>query len=141
MKELVTDILINAPPSAVWKVLTDLPAYPEWNPFIRSISGDLKPGGRLTVVIQPPDGWSMTFRPRVLAATPNTELRWLGRLLIPGLFDGEHSFHLERLDESRSTFHPARVFWWPAGSVPMGQNRSESAPRLRGDECLAQASC
>jgi uncharacterized protein YndB with AHSA1/START domain len=63
MKELVTEILINAPPSAVWKVLTDLPAYPEWNPFIRSISDDLKPGGRLTVVIQPPEGWSMTFRP------------------------------------------------------------------------------
>jgi hypothetical protein len=141
MKELVTDILINASPSAVWKVLTDLPAYPEWNPFIRSISGDLKPGGRLTVVIQPPEGWSMTFRPRVLAATPNTELRWLGRLLISGLFDGEHSFHLERLDEKRSTFYTARAFWWPAGSVTMGQNRSESAPRLRGDECRAQASC
>ncbi len=37
----------------------------------------------------------MTFRPRVLAATPGRELRWLGRLLIPGLFDGDHSFVIE----------------------------------------------
>jgi hypothetical protein len=34
----------------------------------------------------------MTFRPTVLNAETNRELRWLGHLLAPGLFDGEHSF-------------------------------------------------
>jgi hypothetical protein len=37
----------------------------------------------------------MTFRPEVLEAEPARRLRWLGRLLVPGLFDGEHSFTLQ----------------------------------------------
>jgi hypothetical protein len=35
----------------------------------------------------------MTFKPKVLKADGN-ELRWKGRLLIPGLFDGEHYFRM-----------------------------------------------
>ncbi len=37
----------------------------------------------------------MTMRPTVLVAEPGRELRWLGRLLVPGLFDGEHRFTIE----------------------------------------------
>ena len=32
-------------------VVTDFAAYPEWNPFIRRISGDLREGTRLEVRI------------------------------------------------------------------------------------------
>lgn len=39
----------------------------------------------------------MTFRPTVLKAEPERELRWLGRLLLPGLFDGEHVFEIEQI--------------------------------------------
>ncbi len=39
----------------------------------------------------------MRFKPKVLAAEPGRELRWLGRLGLPGIFDGEHSFRLEPL--------------------------------------------
>ena len=37
----------------------------------------------------------MSFKPRVLVAQPGRELRWLGRVLLPRLFDGEHYFLLE----------------------------------------------
>jgi hypothetical protein len=46
----------------------------------------------------------MLFRPTVLVAEPRQELRWLGRLWLPGLFDGEHSFSIEPLDEGRVRF-------------------------------------
>jgi hypothetical protein len=88
----------------VWHVLTDFGAYPEWNPFIRSIEGDARNGGKLTVRIEPPGGKAMTFKPAVLAAEPNRELRWLGHFLIPGLFDGEHTLRVEPIDERRSRF-------------------------------------
>ena len=45
----------------------------------------------------------MTFRPRVLRAVPEHELRWLGRFLLPGILDGEHFFKIEPLDEGRRT--------------------------------------
>ena len=79
----------------MWNVLVDFAAYPDWNPFIRRLQGEATVGARLEVTVQPPGGKAMTFRPRVLAAEPARELRWLGRVLLPGLFDGEHGFRLE----------------------------------------------
>ncbi len=36
----------------------------------------------------------MTFKPKVLIFETNKELRWIGHLLFPALFDGEHKFEL-----------------------------------------------
>jgi hypothetical protein len=88
-------IEIDATPAEVWAILTDFRAFPTWNPFIRNLEGEPRSGGRLSVTIQPPGGRSSTFRPTVLVAEPARELRWLGRMLIGGIFDGEHSFRLE----------------------------------------------
>jgi hypothetical protein len=52
----------------------------------------------------------MTFRPTVRAARPGRELRWLGHLLVAGLFDGEHSFQIEPLGAGRSRFTQAERF-------------------------------
>jgi hypothetical protein len=93
--QLTTTIDIDAAPEAVWAVLTDHPAYPGWNPFIRELRGELAVGERLEVTMQPEGGRAMTFRPTVLKVEPNRELRWLGRLVAPGLFDGEHRFAIE----------------------------------------------
>ena len=104
MRELRAKIEIDAPPERVWQVLTDFAAYPEWNPFIRSIEGEPEVGSRLKVRIEPPGGRGMTFRPTVQAAEPGRELRWLGRLFLPGLVDGEHRLALEPLQGGRSRF-------------------------------------
>jgi hypothetical protein len=103
-------IEIDAPPEAVWRQLADTGAYADWNPFVRRIDGRLEESARLRVEIEPPGGRRMTFKPTVLAARPGRELRWLGRLLLPGLFDGEHSFSLEPLPEGRSRLTQAERF-------------------------------
>jgi hypothetical protein len=95
-KRIETSIAIDASADRVWRVLVDFPSYPQWNPFIKSIDGEAAAGNQLTVRLQAPGGMAMTFRPRVLAASPGRELRWVGRLLVPGLFDGEHRFVIER---------------------------------------------
>jgi hypothetical protein len=85
-------------------VLTDFERYGDWNPFITSISGTPMPAEQLRVRMHPPGGIATTFRPKVLDAERERELRWLGTLGMRGLFDGEHSFRIEPLDEGRVRF-------------------------------------
>lgn len=101
--EIRTSILIKATPDRVWSILTDFENYPNWNPFIKTIAGKAETGTRLVAYIEPPGAKGMTFKPKVLAALPNQEFRWLGHLLIPGLFDGEHIFELNDNGDGTTT--------------------------------------
>ena len=110
MKQLQATVVIAAPAARVWQVLTDFAAFPQWNPFIRRIDGVATAGARLTVRIQPTGARGMTFRPTVLVAEPHRELRWVGRLGLPGLFDGEHMFIIEPVDAHRVRLTQREVF-------------------------------
>jgi hypothetical protein len=99
-----TSAEINARPERVWSLLTDFAGMAAWNPFITSISGNLVQGSCLTVRIAPPGKAGMTFKPTILTVRPNRELRWLGRLFFPGLFDGEHYFLLDPIGDRRVRF-------------------------------------
>jgi hypothetical protein len=106
-----TDIEIEAPPPAVWDVLTDLEAYEAWNPMIRSASGTVKPGERLCLRFNPPGTRARVFRPTVLVADRCREFRWLGRPRIPLVLDSEHYFILEELPEGRTLLRHDMIFF------------------------------
>jgi hypothetical protein len=110
MKEVFSEIEIQAPAGRVWQVLTDFASYPEWNPFIRRISGHPKEGMRLKVYIEPPGAKGRTFRSKVIKAEPKRELRWLGRLLIPRLFDGDHIFTINYIGRERVRYVQREIF-------------------------------
>jgi len=92
MKLLKTEIQINASPEKVWSVLTGLDEYSSWNPFIKEAKGKVKQGEQLKVLIAPPGKNAMTFKPIVKSVVKYREFSWLGRFLLPGIFDGEHIF-------------------------------------------------
>jgi hypothetical protein len=110
MKELRSEIEIDASAEQLWHVLTNLAAYPQWNPFIRNASGDIRIGASIEVRMQPSGARGITFRPKVLNVEPNRELRWIGRLWIPGLFDGEHIFTIEPIAPNRVRFTQRESF-------------------------------
>jgi hypothetical protein len=99
---LHTEIEVNATPDEVWKVLTDREAYPSWNPFIVSSTGELKVGSTITNVLRDTTGKETTFTPELLAVEPGRELRWIGKVGFGGIFDGEHAFRIEPLDGGRT---------------------------------------
>jgi hypothetical protein len=101
MKEIHTAIEIDAPADRVWRALTDFASYPEWNPFLRRVAGPATAGAWLDVRAEPQGARATSFRALVLAAEPCRELRWRGRLPIPGLFAGEHAFVIEPLGGDR----------------------------------------
>jgi len=104
MKEIKTEIVINSNPDKVWSILTNFEKHPEWNPFIKTISGKKKVGEQLIVKIQPPGGGGMTFKPLILKYEKNKEFRWIGKLLFKGIFDGEHYFKIVDNSNGTSTF-------------------------------------
>lgn len=120
MKEIRSEIEINASAERVCRVLTDFASFPQWNPFMRRASGEVKEGARLGVNLQPTGARSMTFRPIILKAEPNRELRWSGKLLIPGLFDGEHILTIEPLGENRVCFVQHEIFKGLLGPLMSG---------------------
>lgn len=110
MEELRTEIEFEGTPEEVWAVLTDLPAYPEWNPFIERVDREFLVGGKLDVRLQPVGERGITMHPTVLVAEPGRELRWIGHLMIPGIFDGEHSFLIEEAGPGRVRFVQSERF-------------------------------
>ncbi len=110
MKSIETSIEIDAPAVRVWEVFSDFERYPDWNPFVASLQGRVETGQRIEARLTPPGGKSMTFKPKVLANDAERELRWVGHLLIPGLFDGEHQFLLEPIEGAGTRFTQRESF-------------------------------
>ena len=87
-----TDIAIPGRAEAVWAVLTDLPSYQAWNPFIRKLEGALEEGAawRAELTI---DGRLFFTVPTVVTQwVPGRRLAWRGG--IPRLMTGAHGFSL-----------------------------------------------
>jgi hypothetical protein len=98
-------VTINAPVHVVWDILMDFASYPSWNPFVRAISGNPYIGSKITACLCLPGKKEMKFTPTVLQVLPNREFRWLGNLIMPHLFDGEHTFRLQDKGDGTLTFH------------------------------------
>jgi hypothetical protein len=90
---LITDI--DAPAADVWRTLTDTARFGEWNPLITSFDGKIAVGSRVTAVLQLPGRKPQTFRPRIVGLVEGRSFTWLGRIGLPGVFDGRHHFEVE----------------------------------------------
>lgn len=50
---LITQTLeVAAPATTVWSVITDLPRYPEWNPFVVACRSTLEPGTTIAMRVR-----------------------------------------------------------------------------------------
>lgn len=55
-------------------------------------------------------GPNYSFSPTVVDLRPNERYAWLGTTGVRGLFDGEHSFELEPVDENRTRLTNREVY-------------------------------
>ena len=101
MKQIRTEIEIQASAERVWAILVDLPGYAKWNPLIREASGAVVEGGTLELFINTPGLAPRKVGVKLLKVDAPRELRWLGRLGMPGLLDGDHSFIVRPLAPGR----------------------------------------
>ncbi len=109
-KEIRTQLVINSSVEKVWQVLTDFNKYPDWNPFIKSVEGEMIVDSKFKVKIHPPNGKKMKFTPTLLVYNVNKEFKWVGHLGIKGIFDGEHRFQLIDNLDGTTTFIQSEIF-------------------------------
>ena len=110
--EIRTFVDIDATPERVWQVLTDLPDYPRWNPFVTSAAGTFIVGQRLSLRLVPMAlVFRLTLRPTVLEVVPHQRLRFrvrLARTGIPGLFDSDQTLTIAPQDGGVRLWEEAR---------------------------------
>lgn len=111
MKTITTSIEIDASPHEIWDVLVDFPSHARWNPFFARVEGKPVMGTTLTIKARKEDGSEgMGFAPTVLEVDPGRILRWKGKLIVGGIFDGEHIFELTQLAEGRTRLDHSENF-------------------------------
>ena len=108
--EISSETRIDGTAAEVWAVLSDFAQYPAWNPGMQRVEGHAEVGSRLSIAFTLNGGRTMKMRPTVLVADPGHELRWLGRLLLPGVFDGEHRFEIHEDEPGRVRFVQSERF-------------------------------
>ncbi len=107
---ITTHTTVAATVEDTWMTLTDLAGYARWNPFIIAAAGDVRVGERLDLIILPPGGRATVSRPWVTAVEPPRYLEWLGRAVLPGVFDGRHSFTLTAMPGGRTLLQQSATF-------------------------------
>ena len=122
---------IHASPAAVWRVLTDLPRFRLWNPFIRAARGSTMKGGTVRVRVE-----GMHFAARITERQDERELRWDGHVGADWLARGDHVFTITRLADGWVRFHQVETF---SGVLPWLLRRLLARQARRGFEAMNAA--
>lgn len=126
-KRVHTEIEIDAAPLAVWRVLVDFDAYPEWNPMVRHAAGTLRAGERLRLEYRPEGRRARTFRPRLRVVEPGHELSWKGQPEARWLMESIHSYRFRVTASGRTHLDHDMVFW--GALTPLLQGVLEAGSR------------
>jgi hypothetical protein len=138
-REIATQIEIGAPPDRVWKVLVDAPRYPEWNPLIVELQGELSESREIKFFFRIPPAPRLPGRARLLRVVCGTELRWAGQLLSPWLFRAEHYHLLTRVEGKHTRVTHGEIFSGLAAALAWPLLRAFARPAYRRfNEALRQ---
>lgn len=107
MKEYHTTIVINSSVENVWKELTTFKSYPEWNPIVGKLEGEMKTGKKISTFIVP---LKNTFYPIILSFKENEELIWEGKQIAKFLLKGKHYYRLKRISENETELRHGEYF-------------------------------
>lgn len=109
MYEISNQIKINAPVDHVWKVLTDVDRFHEWNPVIRRVEGNLTVGETVRMTANSPDG-ERQWTCRISRHQDGREFAWRFTDRHPLLYRGEHTFCVIAIDAHTTRYVDVEAF-------------------------------
>ncbi len=90
MKSYDASTTIEVAPEAVWAVLTDAAAYPDWDSGVERVEGTIAAGERIKVFSEVSPGRAFPVR---VELEPGRRMTWRGGMPL-GLFKGVRTFSL-----------------------------------------------
>lgn len=127
VKKLRTHIEIEAPPSAVWKVMSDLARWPEWTEVFETMSAEPRIGSRVSFRIHLGKLPVLPIQAKMREWEPDRAIAWGAG--VNGIFTGHHFFHLEPIGENQTRLThgedftgiiPPLTLWGPLLGTLMG---------------------
>ena len=100
---------IPRPAPAIWEVLSDISAWPAWNPLYTRANGVLRIGAQLDLEVAVPGQPQRTIRPVIADWVPNDQIHWNLRMF-GGLVKTTRYLEIEQLTESGCIFTNGELF-------------------------------
>jgi hypothetical protein len=91
MKSFATRTDIQAPVDKIWRILTDLPRWAQWNSTVERTVGNIERGAKVTVFVKQSPGRAFPLRVTELDAP--RRMVWAGGMPL-GLFKGTRVYEL-----------------------------------------------
>jgi hypothetical protein len=100
---------IPAPATVIWEALSDISAWPTWNPLYPRANGVLRIGAQLDLEVAIPGQANRTIRPIIADWVPNDQIHWNLRML-GGLVKTTRYLEIEQLTETGCIFTNGELF-------------------------------
>ncbi|SRR5579883_1022086 len=107
MKIYKVEETINASPIVIWTILTDAQKYPEWNPTVERVEGNIDLGEQIKVITKANP--NQAFPVKVSEFVPDQRMKWVGGMPL-GLFKGERTFTLKSTANDSTQFTMEEIF-------------------------------
>ncbi len=92
MRAYEATAVIDVAPERVWRVLTDITAWPDWNSGVTKVNGRLALGEKLSITVEANPG--RAFPVKVVTLTDPERIVFRGGMPL-GLFTGERTYTLQ----------------------------------------------
>ena len=100
---------IQASPAAIWAVIFDVSAWPQWNPLYPQASGEVRIGSKLNLKVVLAGREPRVISPTITDWVPNEQIHW--RLtLLGGLLKSTRYLEIEQLNENACVFSNGELF-------------------------------
>lgn len=100
--EIREEIEINASAEKVWQTVIDFPNYKNWNTQLSFLGGEVKPNGKLHLKLSVEGTNPYEFKPIISHWQENEKFAWLAQTGLPRVFDGEHFFEINKLENGKT---------------------------------------
>ena len=125
-------IIIHAPASLVWRVLTALDQYGNWNRYAIEAHGTLKAGGEVEIVAKLGNG-SQRVNNRVLEIIPEQKLCWVSLNWYQFLVHGTRCRFLKAQPDGTTLFLEQETMQGPLARMVVGMMRDQLAAGLQAE--------